>query len=104
MGLDSYGEIPDYSQYSKEQLELAALKTLARSQHKKKKVILTFFLDKILRKNTHSKEESLRVTASSVAPLLQNGGSYSIVLEIHLGSCPNGRMHCINDKTTNSIT
>eukprot|EP00919_Chromeraceae_sp_WS-2016_P081120 GHVR01191642.1.p1 GENE.GHVR01191642.1~~GHVR01191642.1.p1 ORF type:complete len:129 (-),score=24.44 GHVR01191642.1:305-691(-) len=43
MGLDSDGEIPDHSQYSKEQLELA------KNQQK------------ILRSNTHSKEESLIV-------------------------------------------
>eukprot|EP00919_Chromeraceae_sp_WS-2016_P081121 GHVR01191643.1.p1 GENE.GHVR01191643.1~~GHVR01191643.1.p1 ORF type:complete len:136 (-),score=25.14 GHVR01191643.1:305-712(-) len=50
MGLDSDGEIPDYSQ---EQLEFAALKNLAKNHQKKKRVVL--------RSNTHSKEESLIV-------------------------------------------
>eukprot|EP00919_Chromeraceae_sp_WS-2016_P076559 GHVR01180856.1.p1 GENE.GHVR01180856.1~~GHVR01180856.1.p1 ORF type:complete len:200 (+),score=41.19 GHVR01180856.1:274-873(+) len=51
IGLDSDGEIPDYSQYTKEQLELQALKCLAKKKNRKyggsKKVTLT--------KNTHSR-------------------------------------------------
>eukprot|EP00919_Chromeraceae_sp_WS-2016_P007032 GHVR01016450.1.p1 GENE.GHVR01016450.1~~GHVR01016450.1.p1 ORF type:complete len:304 (+),score=52.73 GHVR01016450.1:1096-2007(+) len=53
IGLDSDGEIPDYSQYSKEQLELQALKSLAKKQGRKdsnRKVTLT--------KNMKTREEN----------------------------------------------
>eukprot|EP00919_Chromeraceae_sp_WS-2016_P010697 GHVR01025013.1.p1 GENE.GHVR01025013.1~~GHVR01025013.1.p1 ORF type:complete len:243 (+),score=48.76 GHVR01025013.1:103-831(+) len=61
IGLDSDGEIPDYSQYTKEQLELQALKSLAKRKGRKysdKKVTLT--------KNSKSKEESLIVRKLSI--------------------------------------
>eukprot|EP00919_Chromeraceae_sp_WS-2016_P076564 GHVR01180861.1.p1 GENE.GHVR01180861.1~~GHVR01180861.1.p1 ORF type:complete len:373 (-),score=64.00 GHVR01180861.1:130-1248(-) len=122
IGLDSDGEIPDYSQYTKEQLELQALKSLAKRKGRKysdKKVTLT--------KNIKSKEESLivrklshihsekkkslkkdlkinrisemRVNASAVVPLIQNGGTYNIVMETLLPRWKDICQAWINDKT-----
>eukprot|EP00919_Chromeraceae_sp_WS-2016_P076546 GHVR01180830.1.p1 GENE.GHVR01180830.1~~GHVR01180830.1.p1 ORF type:complete len:299 (-),score=41.38 GHVR01180830.1:235-1074(-) len=117
IGLDSDGEIPDYSQFTKEQLELQALKSLAKRKGKKnvdRKVTLT--------RNTKSKEESLivrklshihsemkdlkinrisemRVSPSAVVPLIQNGGTYNIVMETLLPRWKDVMQSWINDKT-----